>query len=66
MKDSTGLKLEIGQTVIVPDPNDSDIHNYSFAGEVKAFRGDYVVVVDGEGDCFEIEPERLEIQDEIF
>ena len=61
-KDLTGKVITKGDTVIVPEPDETDIHHNGFVGQVESFRGDNVV--DGEGDCFEIEPERLEIQDE--
>ncbi len=61
-KDKHGFALEVGDDVEVPEPNDSDIHNSSFVGRVDSFRNGNVVVVDGDGDAFEIEPERLELQ----
>lgn len=50
-----------GDTVIVPDPDDTDIHNHSFEGTVVGFRNSYVVVGDSEQNGFEIEPERLKL-----
>ena len=52
-------EFEIGDSVEVPDPNDSDIHNHSFVGTIVDFRNGNAVVEDGDGDCFEIEVERL-------
>ena len=52
-------EFEIGDSVEVPDPNDSDIHNHSFVGTIIDFRNGNAVVEDGDGDCFEIEVERL-------
>jgi hypothetical protein len=52
-------EFEIGDSVEVPDPDDSDIHNHSFVGVIKNFRNGNAVVEDGDGDCFEIEMERL-------
>jgi hypothetical protein len=49
----------IGDEVEVPDPNDSDIHNHSFVGTLIDIKGDLGVVEDGEGNCFDIELERL-------
>lgn len=63
MKDKNGIIIKEGQEVLVPEPNDTDIHNNEFVGYVKCFRNGNVVVVDGEDDAFEIEPERLEVQD---
>lgn len=51
--------FSIGESVEVPDPNDSDIHNHSFVGTIVNFRNGYAVVEDGDGDCFDIEVERL-------
>ena len=51
--------FDIGCSVIVPDPNDTDIHNHSFVGMIKDFRGDNAVIEDMDGYCFEIETNRL-------
>jgi hypothetical protein len=53
--------LKVGDTVIVPEPNHTDIHLHEFQGYFKSFRGDNALVEDSEGDVFEIEPERLTI-----
>lgn len=63
LEDSLGGTINIGDTVLVPEPNNSDLHQHSFVGNVEKFRNGNVVVIDGEGDCFEIEAHRLEIQD---
>ena len=57
--------FEVGDEVEVPEPNNKlgDIHNHSFVGVIACFRGDNAVVEDGEGNCFEIETERLCIID---
>ena len=52
-------EFEIGDSVEVPDPNDSDIHNHSFVGTIIDFRNGNAVVEDGDNDTFEIEIERL-------
>jgi hypothetical protein len=52
-------EFEIGDSVEVPDPDDSDIHNHSFVGTIIDFRNGNAVVEDGDGECFEIEVERL-------
>ena len=52
-------QFEIGDSVEVPDPDDTDIHNHSFVGTIVNFRNGYAVVEDGDGDCFDIELERL-------
>lgn len=66
MLDKTGRYLEIGQDVLVPDPNDSDMHNHSFVGDVYAILEDRgtVIVRDGDSEFFEIEADRLYIEAE--
>lgn len=51
-----------GESVIVPDPNESDIHNHSFEGVVTDVENGIATVVDGEGERFNIEVERLEME----
>lgn len=60
-KDKNGKIIKFGSAVIVPDPDGTDIHTHSFVGLIVEARGDNVIVEDNVGDCFEIEPERLEI-----
>ena len=67
MKDKNGKLLEVGQHVIVPDPNETDIHNFSFVGylnDILEERGT-CIIEDGDSDFFEIECERLEIETDI-
>ena len=52
-------EFEIGDSVEVPDPDETDIHNHSFVGTIIDFRNGNAVVEDGDGECFEIEVERL-------
>lgn len=54
------MEIQVGSFVLVPDPNESDIHNHEFLGVVVSIRGEYATVEDGDGDCFDIEIERLE------
>lgn len=56
--------FEIGQRVLVPDPNETDMHNHSFEGTVFSFRGSNIIVEDGENNGFEIEPKRLKLIEE--
>ena len=56
-------EFEMGDSVEVPDPNDSDIHNHSFVGTIIAFKGELATVEDMDGDCFDIEIERLTYPD---
>lgn len=65
MLDKTGNLLEKYQGVDVPDPSSSDIHNHAFMGtviDVLEDRGT-AIVEDQCGDVFEIEGERLVIND---
>lgn len=50
---------EIGATVIVPEPDETDIHQHGFTGTLIGYRNGYAQVQDGDQDVFEIEPERL-------
>lgn len=61
--DMYGKAILTFDNVLVPEPNDTDLHNFEFTGMVDGFRNGNVIVVDGNGDCFEIEPERLEIEE---
>jgi hypothetical protein len=51
----------MGDSVEVPDPVDPVLegYNYSFIGKVVDFRDDHVTVEDGDGDCFDVDAERL-------
>ena len=51
--------LQVGDFVLVPEPDNTDIHNHEFTGEVIAITNGIVTVEDGDGDCFDIEIERL-------
>ena len=62
--DKEGRIIRKGDMVIVPDPNDSDIHQHSFVGEVIDINFEMCVVEDGDGDCFDIEGIRLELDTE--
>jgi hypothetical protein len=63
MKDSAGKEIKIGDTVLVPEPQEEfgDLQQNGFQGHVDSFKGEYVTVMDGKGDCFDVEPNRLEI-----
>ncbi len=63
--DKNSNPIEVGNSVDVPLPNDSDTHNFEFTGYAESFEdGGYVVVIDGDGDTFMIEAERLEINND--
>ena len=51
--------LQVGDFVLVPEPDNTDIHNHEFTGEVIAITNGIVTVEDGDGDYFDIEIERL-------
>lgn len=51
--------IEEYDTVEVPDPYETDIHNHSFVGVVVDIRGGIATVDDGDGDYFDIETWRL-------
>lgn len=51
--------FEVGDEVEVPEPNETDLHNHSFVGTIIDFRHEYAVVEDGDGNCWEIEVDRL-------
>lgn len=61
-KDKNGKTIKRFDTVQVPEPIESDIHNFEFTGIVDDFEEGYAVVSDGEGDTFAIEPERLIVE----
>lgn len=61
MNFATGQQVEVGQSVNVPEPDDTDIHSHEFIGTVTDIlpeRGT-IIVEDGDSDFFEIEVERL-------
>ena len=65
MLDRNGNLLEKYQGVDVPDPINSDMHNHAFMGtviDVLEDRGS-AIIEDQCGDVFEIEAERLVIND---
>jgi len=64
MYDLMGDLIQIGDLVSVPSPNVTDIHNHEFDGTVVGFHsfaseGSFVTVADMDGNCFDIEPDRL-------
>ena len=63
MKDKNGTEIKLNDQVLVPEPNDDDIHNKSFVGNATDLFEELgiVVVEDQDSDFFEIEAERLEV-----
>lgn len=51
--------FDLGDEVVVPDPNDDDLHQHSFVGTIKDIKDDIATVEDGDGDCWDIEIDRL-------
>lgn len=62
-KDKNKVRIQIGDGVIVPDPDVDDVWNNSFTGVVVGFNKDFtlVTVEDQEADCFSVEPNKLEV-----
>jgi hypothetical protein len=61
--DKNGVELQVGDSVLVPEPNGTDdMYSYEFVGRVESFTDEFVYVEDSDSDFFMIEPERLEIQ----
>lgn len=60
--DKDGEPLEVGDDVIMPDPNGKDdAWNHSFVGFIDKFKDGYAIVVDAEDNAFSVEPNRLEL-----
>ena len=65
MFDKNGNIIGVGDEVVVPDPNDTDIHNFSFVGRVADIlveRGT-AIIEDQDSDFFEVECDRLELEE---
>ena len=62
--DKNGREIKDTDTVNVPEPNGSDIHQHEFTGHVADILDNgNVVVEDGDSEFFEIEANRLEVED---
>ena len=63
MEDKNGKRIEKGMSVEVDEPKANDNYNFSFVGCVEEVREDIgdVVVIDGDGDCFSIDADCLQI-----
>lgn len=60
--DKNGKEITNISEVLVPEPNDSDIHNHSFVGSVADILDNgNIIVEDQDSDFFEIEANRLEV-----
>lgn len=60
-KNKVMKKLEIYDYVIVPEPSYEfdDLHNHSFEGQIIDIRNNIATVEDFDGDCWDIELDRL-------
>ena len=65
MKDINGIKIDVGDRVEVPDPDEfGDLWKLSFVGVVDDFHYgfEFIDVVDCEGKHFFVEPNRVEVR----
>ena len=63
--DINGVEIIMWDSVLVPDPNETDIHQHEFVGVVtNILSNGNVIVRDGDDNYFEIESERLEISND--
>lgn len=63
--DKNGKPILKGDTVNVPSPTELDNWNHDFTGHVEDIENNgYIIVMDGDGDCFIVEAERLEVDNE--
>ena len=56
--------IDIGESVVVPEPNESDLHNHSFVGTVIDIDDDaqMVSIEDQDGQIFDIELYRIRLK----
>jgi hypothetical protein len=61
--DKNGNEVYVGATVDVPSPTTEDLWNFEFEGTIVKLdkENGYVIVEDGDGDCWAIEVERVEV-----
>ena len=59
--DKNGELLFIGADVDVPSPTSEEQWNFEFTGTIIEIKDDYCIVEDSDGDCWCVEPERLEL-----
>lgn len=54
-------KISVGDEVLVPKPNPTDLHKKEFVGRINQFRNNgSAVVINEEGESFDFAPNRLE------
>lgn len=61
LKDKYGLTIHWNDSVEVGEPAGDEMHNHSFVGTAVGFRNGNVIVEDQDGDCFEVDPENVEV-----
>lgn len=61
MLDKNGITITTSHMVVVDDPGPNDLWHHSFQGDVEGFHDSFVVVVDQEGNYFDVEPEKVEV-----
>lgn len=66
MLDKNGITITADDMVIVGDPGSSDLWHHSFQGNVVGFHNSFIVVADGEGDYFDVEPEKIEVVVHVY
>ena len=55
--------LKVGSSVIVPVPLFDELHDHEFAAIVVAVNDGFLTVEDQDGDCFDVEAERVVIDE---
>lgn len=62
-KDKNYQDVYVGADVLVDSPNPDDLWLFEFEGVIKKLdkTNGYVIVEDGEGDCWTVEVERVEL-----
>ena len=51
--------VNLMDTVFVPEPQEGDYWQHGFQGTVVEINDDYVVVEDGDGDCWTVEKNKI-------
>lgn len=65
--DKNGKEIYQNESVNVPEPNGTDIHQHEFTGiAIDHLPNGNIVVEDGDSDFFEIEANRLEVVGENY
>jgi hypothetical protein len=60
--DKNGKLVHTDLQVLVPEPNNTDIHHFEFSGMVEDILDNgNAIISDGDGDFYEIECNRLEV-----